>query len=113
MDENIFSKEYISHLQKLAIVERVYNVTPNPANKKMLTDLQSVTFTAEQRFTPEYMREYRKNKKESQNEAENEIKHLLNSLHIEEQFADGKISFDKRVELHERNNQKFNKSYIK
>lgn len=111
MDENIFSKEYISHLRKLAIVERVYKVTPNPANKKMLTDLQKVSFTAEQRFTPEYMQKYRESKKESKINAENEIKHLLNSLHIEEQFADGKISFNKRVELHEKNNFKYNKFY--
>ena len=112
-NEEVFSKKYLDHLKAIDIAEGIYKVAPNQYTKQKVDELKSKVFSAQERFTPEYIREYQKTKKDSKIEAENEIAHLLNSLHIEDLFESGKISHDKRVDLHEKNNQKYNKTYLR
>ena len=108
----IFSKAYLEHLKAIDVAENIYKVAPNFYTKQKLEELQGRVFTVKERFTPEYIREYQKSKKDAKINSENEIKHLLNALHIEDLYADEKISFNKRVDLHEKNNQKFNLTYL-
>lgn len=110
-NEEIFTSQYLEHLKRLDIAENVYRITPNEYSKKILNDLKAKVFTSKERFTLEYLKEYQESKKVAQNEAEEEIKHILNAMHIEELFDNGKISIEKRFFLHENNDNKFNLTF--
>lgn len=110
-NEEIFTSQYLEHLKRLDISENVYRITPNEYSKKILDDLKSKVFTSKERFTPEYIKEYQESKKVAENKAEEEIKHILNAMHIEELFDNGKISIEKRFLLHDNNDNKFNLKY--
>jgi hypothetical protein len=110
--KNIFSAKYIEYLEKLKKAENIYKIEPNDYTKKILDEIRAVNFTLTERFTPEYLKEYYESKKRSEIKAEDEIKHLLNSMHIEDQFEAKKISMDRRFELHELNDLKYNKTFL-
>ena len=110
--QQVFTDGYIEHLKALEVAESIYNVAPNAVTKQRLEELKAKKFSVRERFASEYIKEYQNEKKEAKINAENEIKHTLNSLHIEEQYAEGKIMHDRRVELHTKNNLKYNQTYI-
>lgn len=111
-EQQMFSEMYIKHLEDLAKAERVHKVAPNPHTEKVFKELSNKTFTYKQRFTPEYIREYQKSKKDSQIKASNEMRHVMNALHIEDLFDSHKIDENRRMYLHNKNDNKFNLNYF-
>lgn len=108
----MFTNVYTKHLKDLSEAERVYKVAPNRFTKEAFEKLKNKTFTYRERFTPEYIREYQETKKASQIEADNEMRHLFNALHIEDLFDSNKIDEDKRMYLHNKNDNKFNFNFF-
>jgi hypothetical protein len=110
--DNIFTSVYVEHLEKLEKAKRLYETVPNEFTKKAKIDLEAKKFTYKERYTPEYIKEYQEGKKQSETNAENELRHLMNAMHVEDLYGENKITDERRMTLHEKNDKKFNLSYL-
>ena len=108
MKTKMFTAEYELYMKQLHTAERNFLEVDCTQYANEYERLLSMYWSAETRFTKEYLSEYNEDCKKRTRTFEDEFKWLWKSLTIDKKFNENKISHLTRSEMHKENNKKHN-----